>query len=195
MAPFAGRYMSVQQEELTQPPAWLREGSFVFLNARLFMFADVNICKSRCWARADWGPLEGLEEALFTCSEECCPAWTLLYLSGSRGSQRRQRWAALSLSKVSTSQYQQRSTMWATWEEEMEFLLVLLRRSQTQSQCPLVPLRIQGNAPQPCCLFWRCSFCNFLQGACDLGTLLLDHSWLFLWVFKMSQTLCRVQLA
>lgn len=110
------------------------------LNARLFMFADVNICKSRCWARADWGPLGGLEEALFTCSEECCPAWTLLYLSGTRGSQRRQRWAALSLSKVSTSQYQQRSTMWATWEEEMEFLLVLLRRSQTHSQCPLVPL-------------------------------------------------------
>lgn len=56
------------------------------------------------------------------------------------GSQRWERWAALSLSKASTSQYQQGSTMWATWEEEMEFLLVLLRRSQTHSQCPLVPL-------------------------------------------------------
>lgn len=63
----------------------LETGSFVFQNARLFMFANVNICKSRCWARADWGPPEGLEEALFTCSEECCPARTLLYLSGTQG--------------------------------------------------------------------------------------------------------------
>lgn len=63
----------------------LETGSFVFQNARLFMFANVNICKSRCWVRADWGPPEGLEEALFTCSEECCPARTLLYLSGTRG--------------------------------------------------------------------------------------------------------------
>lgn len=63
----------------------LETGSFVFQNARLFMFANVNICKSRCWARADWWPPEGLEEALFTCSEECCPARTLLYLSGTQG--------------------------------------------------------------------------------------------------------------
>lgn len=28
---------------------------------------------------------EGLEGALFTCSEECCPARTLLYLSGTQG--------------------------------------------------------------------------------------------------------------
>lgn len=132
------------------------------------MFADVNICKSRCWARADWGPPEGLEEALFTCSEECCPAWTLLYLSGTWGSQRRERWAALSLSKVSTSQYQQRSTMWATWEEEMEFLLVLLRRSQTRSRCPLVPLIVwaeqkdRGETPGLCSIFWGCTFCTAL---------------------------------
>lgn len=63
----------------------LETGSFVFQNARLFMFANVNICKSRCWAGADWGPPGGLEEALFTCSEECCPAPTLLYLSGTQG--------------------------------------------------------------------------------------------------------------
>lgn len=32
-----------------------------------------------------WGPPGGLEEALFTCSEECCPARTLLYLTGTQG--------------------------------------------------------------------------------------------------------------
>lgn len=63
----------------------LETQSLVFQNARLFVFANVNICKSRCWAPADWGPPEGLEEALFTCSKECCPAWTLLYLSGTQG--------------------------------------------------------------------------------------------------------------
>lgn len=63
----------------------LETGNFVFQNARLFMFANVNICKSRCWSPADWGPPRGLEEALFTCSEECCPAQTLLYLSGTQG--------------------------------------------------------------------------------------------------------------
>lgn len=63
----------------------LETASFVFQNARLFVFANVNICKSRCWAPSDWGPPKGLEEALFTCSEECCPARTLLYLSGTQG--------------------------------------------------------------------------------------------------------------
>ena len=112
----------------------LETGSFVFQSARLFMFANVNICKSRCWAPADWGPPEGLEEALFTCSEECCTARTLLYLSGTQGHSAGKRWAALSLSKVSTSQYQQQNTMWATWEKEMEFLLMLLQCSETQVQ-------------------------------------------------------------
>lgn len=64
----------------------LRNGEFCF--SRMpdsFVFANVNICKSRCWVGADWGPPGGLEEALFTCSEECCPAPTLLYLSGTQG--------------------------------------------------------------------------------------------------------------
>lgn len=151
------------------------------------MFADVNICKSRCWARADWGPPEGLEEALFTCSEECCPAWTLLYLSGTWGSQRWERWAALSLSKVSTSQYQQQSTMWATWEEEMEFLLVLLRRSQTRSRCPLVPLIVwaeQKNRGET----HRGNVVHF--GGALFALLLLNHSWEFLCLLKISQSPC-----
>lgn len=161
------------------------------------MFADVNICKSRCWARADWGPPEGLEEALFTCSEECCPAWTLLYLSGTRGSQHQERWAALSLSKVSTSQYQQRSTMWATWEEEMEFLLVLLRRSQTHSQYPLVPLiawaELKDRGPwvtRAVLFILGVHFFHFRQCACDHRVLLLHHSWVRLWLFKISQSSC-----
>lgn len=63
----------------------LETGSFVFQKARQFTFANVNICKRSCWAQADWGPPEGLEEALFTCSEECRPAQMLLYLSGTQG--------------------------------------------------------------------------------------------------------------
>lgn len=75
--------------------------------------------------------------------------------AGDPGSQRRERWAALSLSKVSTSQYQQGRTMWATWEEEMEFLLVLLRRSQTLRvpSCTSDSLSWDENTPKPCCLF------------------------------------------
>lgn len=75
-----------REDELYRLQNSLRNGGVLFLqNARLFMFANVNICKSRRWAPADWEPPEGLEEALFTCSEECCPAPTLLYLTGTQG--------------------------------------------------------------------------------------------------------------
>lgn len=118
----------------------LETESFVFQNARLFMFANVNICKSRCWAPADWGSPEGLEEALFTCSEECYPARTLLYLPRTQGHSAGRDGPALSLPKVSTSQYQQQNTMWVTWEKEMKFQLMLLQCSETQVQWPLLPL-------------------------------------------------------
>lgn len=68
----------------------------------------------------------------------------------------------------------------------MEFLLVLLRRSQTHSQCPLVPLialaelKDQGKHTRAMLFILGVHFFYFLQGACDLRVLLLHHSWVFL---------------
>lgn len=65
----------------------LRNSQFCFCRMPDFssVFANVNICESRCWVGADGGPPGGLEEPLFTCPEECRPAPTLLYLSGGQG--------------------------------------------------------------------------------------------------------------
>lgn len=113
---------------------------------RLFMFANVSICKSGCWALADWGPPEGLEEALFTCSEECCPVWTLLYLMGTQGHSAGRDGPLCLLPEVSTSQYQHDNTM---WEKKREFLLMLQQCSETQVRCPFLPLKAQ----------WWMTFC------------------------------------
>lgn len=65
-------------------------------------------------------------------------------------SELRLRWAALSLLKVSTSQYQQHNTM---WERNQEFLLMLQQCSHTRVQRPLSCLWL---------VRWRMAGSNFV---------------------------------
>lgn len=117
----------------------LETGSFVFQKARQFTFANVNICKRTCWARADCGPPEGLEEALFTCSEECRPAQMLLYLSGTQGHSAGRDGPLCPSPKFPPHSINNKTQ--CGWPERRNWnsLLMLLRCSKAQFLCPLLP--------------------------------------------------------